>query len=191
MGIIRQYHSTMHGNYWAAILKYGLVCGVVISFMVLFRKWIYFPLSTPNDYIQDFSLLVCLFVAVLVYKRSLPQKQITLKEAYIVAFGCGIVAAVVYGMFLLLYSKYIDADMPFRYFAIQRAVEQNKMQPDSVLREFTSSRYIALMGIIFMAILSVIEALVVSAILRNEKAPVLTKKIKKQAKEAAKQEKQQ
>lgn len=194
MGLIRQYRSTMHGSYWTAIIKYGALCGVFLSFVVLFRFWIYLPLSTPNDYVQDFSLLVCLFVAVWVYKRSLEDKKITLKEAYIVALGCGIVAAVVYGMFLLLYSRYIDVDMPQRYFDIQRAVEQNAQHPDSTLREFTSSRYLAAMGMIFISILSVIEALVVAVIMKNEKATVVTKEMKKQdklAKKEAKQEKQQ
>lgn len=179
----------MHGNYWRAMFRYGLVCGVVVSFVVLLRYWLILPLDKPTDYVQEAALLVCLFVAVWVYKKNLEDKKITLKEAYIVALGCGVVAAIVYGMFLLLYSRYIDSAMSERYYVIQRALAQNKNMADAYLREYTSPPYLAFVGLLFMSMVTVIEALVVSVIMRSERAIVYTKEMKKQDKEAKKKEK--
>jgi signal transduction histidine kinase len=166
----------MHGNYWRALLKYGLWTGLLLSFVVLFRYWLILPLSQPVSYAENIAMLAFMFLFVWLYRKGLEKQKISFKEGYIVAFGLGIVASIIYGMFLFVYSYRIDPAMQERCFEVQRNLPNNINLSDGQVRFMTKPSYIAFAGILLSSVLSIIWAMVVAIILRNEKAEVVQSK---------------
>lgn len=178
MGLLNRYKSTMHGNYWIAIFKYGLLIGIGLSLVVLFRYWFKIPLSEPVSYAEDIAMLVFIFIAVFLYKRGLEERKITLKESYIVGLGSGIIASIIYGMFLFIYSQYIDVDIQQRCFEIQRAVEANAQLNDGQLKIMTTPSAIAFSAIMLSSVLSILWSLIIAILLRNEQGVLVIKEMK-------------
>lgn len=183
MGVINRYKSTMHGNYWRGIFLYGFLMGIGLSFVVLVRYWLMYPISQPVSYTENIAMLIFMFLAVFFYKRGLEEKKITLKESYILGFGYGIVASIIYGMFLFVYAQYIDVDIQQRCFELQKAVKTNANLNDEQLMSMVSPSSIAFSGIMLSSMMSVLWALIVSIFLRNEQGVLVTKEIKNLEKE--------
>lgn len=100
MGIFHRYNSTIHGNYRRAYLRGGLLTGLLLAAYVLVRLLMGTPMESPASLIVDAILLVLLFLLTAHYRNSLPEKQITLKEAMLFGIGTAAVAGVVYGLAL-------------------------------------------------------------------------------------------
>ncbi|MDR1726281.1 MAG: DUF4199 domain-containing protein [Bacteroidales bacterium] len=177
MKIIKRYKSELHGNCWRALLKYGFYSGLILSFVVIFRKWLVYPLSQPVTYVEEITLLILMFIFVWFYRRKLPEKKMAFKEGYIVAFGTGVVASIIYGIFIMLYAWKIDPEIVNRSFDLQRSLETNRTLTDEQIRYIVKPQYIAFSAIVFSTVLSILWALVVSIIMRTEKATVRTKQI--------------
>lgn len=183
----------MHGNYFKGLLLYGFFMGIALSLVVLFRSWLTMPLSQPVSYAENIALLVFMFIAVYLYKNNLEEKKITFKESYIVAFGSAVVASIIYGFFLYLYAKYIDLSFQERCFSLQRAIEANSQFTDSQIRQMSQPSYIAFSAIMLSSVMSILWAMVVGILLRNEKGTVVTKVkelIDEEKKEKRRKEKQ-
>lgn len=176
MGLLNRYDSKMHGNYWNAIFKYGFLVGLGLVLVVLFRHWLSMPLSQPVTYAENIALLVFMFIVVFLYRKSLQEKKITFKEAYIVGFGVGIVSSIMYGMFLYVFSLYIDTEFQQRCFEIQREIKSNAHLNDEQISAMSSSSAIAFSGILLSSIMSILWAMIVGILLRNEQAPLKIKK---------------
>jgi hypothetical protein len=183
MGLLNRYKSTMHGNYWKGICKYGLLIGIGLSLVVLVRYWLMYPISQPVSYTENFAMLIFMFLAVFFYKRGLEERKITLKESYILGLGSGIVASIIYGMFLFVYAQYIDVDIQKRCFELQRAVKTNVNLNDEQLMSMVTPSSIAFSGIMLSSVISILWALVVSIFLRNEQGVLITKEMKNLEKE--------
>ena len=178
MGVFNRYKSTMHGNYWVAIFKYGLLMGIGLLLVVMFRYWFKIPLSEPVSYAENFAMLIFMFIAVFVYKRGLEERKITFKESYIVGLGSGVIASIIYGMFLFVYSQYIDIDIQQRCFEIQRAVKTNVNLSDAQLMSMVKPSSIALSGIMLSSVLSILWSLIIAILLRNEQGVLVIKEMK-------------
>ncbi|MDR0790590.1 MAG: DUF4199 domain-containing protein [Bacteroidales bacterium] len=173
MALVKRYNSQMHGNYWRALLQYGFYGGLLLSFVVLLRYWLILPLSQPVTYVENIILLLLMIIFLWRYRSKLPQEKITFKEGYIVTVGLGVVASIVYGMFIYLYAWKIDPAISDRCFAIQRAIEANNMFSDDQVRVMTTKQSLALSAIMLSSILSVLWAMITALFLRTEKAEVM------------------
>jgi hypothetical protein len=178
MGLLNRYKSTMHGNYKIAVFKYGLLIGIGLSLVILFRYWFKMPISEPVSYYEDISMLVFLFIAVFLYKRGLKERKITLKESYILGLGSGIIASIIYGIFLFVYSQYIDIDIQQRCFEIQRAVKTNINLNDEELMLMVKPSSIAFSAILLSSVLTILWALIIAILLRNEQGILIGKEMK-------------
>ncbi|MFA5541924.1 MAG: DUF4199 domain-containing protein [Bacteroidales bacterium] len=178
MALIRRYESQIYGNYKSAILKYGLYSGIGLSFVVLFRYWIIMPLSQPVSYAENIALLVFMFASVFIYKKKLPQGKLMFKEGFVLGLGLGVVASIIYGIFLYVYSFGIDPEFQNRCFDIQRALPNNQHLADDAIRQMTRHSSIAFSGILLSSIMSILWAMIVSILLRNERAVVKNSKLK-------------
>lgn len=178
MRVLNRYKSTMHGNYWNAIFKYGLLMGIGLLLVVLCRYWFKIPLSEPVSYTENIAMLIFMFIAVFSYKRGLKDKRITFKESFILGLGSGIIASIIYGIFLFVYSQNIDIDIQQRCFEIQRAVKTNVNLSDEELMSMVKPSSIALYGIMLSSVLSILLALIVAILLRNEQGILIEKEMK-------------
>ena len=114
MKFIRRYQSEIYGNYRKAYLLDGVLTGLLIGGAVSFCKLIYYPIYAPENYVTDVVLLVCTLLFAYMYRSKLPDRKVTFKELILFGLGLGVVAAIVYGLFLMFYGGVIDKEFAGR-----------------------------------------------------------------------------
>jgi len=185
MKFIRRYQSDIYGRYRVAYLRDGVLSGLFISAVVLFCKLIYYPIYSPENYITDIALLVATLFFCHRYREGLPEKKVFFKELMLFGLGLGVVAALFYGLFLLLYGGVIDtwfADRCLEHFinGEQRGsgTDEEKAATIAVMRTYKLHTW-AFIGAFRTAVMSIMTAFVAALIFRTEKNVVRPKEDKK------------
>ena len=108
--LIGRYKSTIYGNYRVTGLFYGLIAGVILSLYVLLL-WVFgSPMRAAETYATDILLTICVFYMCYRYRERLPEKRVFFKELMLLGLWIGVVAAIVYGLWLWLYGSVIDTE---------------------------------------------------------------------------------
>ena len=164
-----------------AYLRDGVLSGLLISGVVLFCKLIYYPIYAPQNYVTDVTLLVATLFFAWRYREGLPEKKVFFKELMLFGLGLGVVAAIVYGLFLLLYGGVIDKEFPARcleHFILgeQRGTgtDEEKAATIEVMKTYKLHTW-AFIGTFRTAVMSIMTAFVAALVLRTEKNIVRTK----------------
>ncbi len=181
MKFLRRYQSDIYGNYRVAYLRDGLFSGLIISAVVFFCKLIYYPIYAPENYVTDLTLLVATLFFTWRYREQLPEKKVFFKELMLFGLGLGIVAAVVYGLFLLLYGGVIDRDFPSRcleHFILGEqqgsGTDEEKAATIEVMKSYKLHTW-AFIGAFRTAVMSIMTAFIAALVFRTEKKIVKTK----------------
>jgi len=178
---IRQYQSDIYGNYRIAYLRDGALTGVVIAVAVLFCKLIYYPIHSPENYVTEAVLLVATLFFAYRYRERLPEKKVFFKELMLYGLGLGVVAAAVYGLFLLFYGGVVDKEFPTR--CLQHfingemngsAPEEQKMATIEVMKAYKLRTW-AFIGFFRTAVMSIMSAFIAALVFRTEKNVVKKK----------------
>lgn len=171
MAIFHRYSSTIHGNYRRAYLRCGLVVGLLLAAYVLVRLLMGNPAESPLSYVSDAILLVCIFLFAAYYRKSLPDKQVTLKELMLFGSGTAVVSAVLYG--LMLWGIGLA-------FPQQTVLFTNSMTPNEVTLQDPQLHYWAALWAIVAAIETLLlggfGAFLAAIFFRNEKGEIWRKK---------------
>ncbi|MCH3923948.1 MAG: DUF4199 domain-containing protein [Bacteroidales bacterium] len=175
MKLLRQYSSTMHGNYKKASLGYGIVMGIVMSLILLVRYLIYMPAKAPITTIDEIALLVLMAIATIIYKNGLKDKRITFKEAYMIAFLSAIVCVIIYGIFMYIYTVGIDKDFQNHCIETLRKNPKYIKYTPSQMKEMVKVSNIVMQSIVSNLVMSVLWAMVVGVIFRNEKSEIINR----------------
>ncbi len=184
MGLLRRYQSTVYGNYKKAWLLYGLYTGLILCFSTMLRYWLTYPMESPSSWIDNVVLFLSMVLFTLVYRKKLADKKIFFKEVYILNIGIGIIAAMVYGIFLLFYGYRMDPEFVQRYYEAQEIIyRQNWAESSELLaekltqlKEMATTKYLSMMGFILTAVTSLILAFIVALFFRTQKNIVREKK---------------
>lgn len=188
MRFIRRYQSDIYGRYRTAYLRDGLFAGLFLAFVVLFMKLIYYPIHVPHSLYTDLSLLAATLFFTYRYRKHLPEEKVFFKELMLYGLGLGIVAAIVYGLFLMLYAQVIDTSFPER--CMKQFVEgemqgngtpEEKAQTIAVMKTYKIHTW-ALIGTFLTAVMSIMTAFVSALVFRTEKnivRPASDRKTKK------------
>ena len=128
MGLIKRYESEIYGDYKKGWLLYGLYTGLIMSFSVLFRYWLTYPMDTPSTWTDNIILFLCMFVFTYLYRKKLYCGNVFFKEIYILNLGVGVVAGAIYGLFIWYYGTCVDTDLVQRYIDAQEHVYINNWQ---------------------------------------------------------------
>ena len=175
MGILRRYQSAIYGTYRVAALRDGLYTGLLLSAAVLFCKLIYYPIYAPESYVTDIALLVGTLFFSYRYREHLPGKKVFFKELMLYGLWLGVVAAVVYGFFLLLYGGVIDREFPSRcleHFILGEqqgnSTDERKAETIAVMRGYKVYTW-ALIGAFRTAVMSIMSAFIAALLFRTEK----------------------
>ena len=181
MKFIRQYQSEIYGNYRIVGLRNGAIAGAFISFAVLFCKLIYYPIYAPENYVTDIALLVSTLFFARRYRGSLPDGRVTFKELMLYVLWLGVIAAMIYGLFLLLYGSVIDKEFATRCLEHFIAGEQRGAGTDEekaativVMRTYRLHTW-AFIGAFRTAVMSIMTAFVAALVFRTEKNKVKIK----------------
>ncbi len=175
MKFIRRYQSEIYGRYRVAYLRDGFFTGVFLCFVVLFMKLIYYPIEVPHTLYTDLALLGATLFFAYRYRVHLPERKVFFKELMLYGLGLGIVAAIVYGLFLLLYGGVIDTGFPGR--CMERFIDgemhgngtpEEKEQTIAVMRNYTIVTW-AMIGAFLTAVMSIMTAFIAALILRTER----------------------
>lgn len=183
MGIIRRYQSVIYGNYRKAGLLYGLAAGALISGIVLFCLIIYYPINTPENYITDITLFVATLFFTYRYRNTLPEKKVYFKELMLFGLWVGVVAAIVYGIFLLFYGGVVDTEFANRcldHFVHGEmngsASDEEKQATIAVMKTYKLHTW-AFIGAFRTAVMSIITAFTSALIFRTEQNKIKNKEI--------------
>lgn len=173
MRLTKIYQSKMYGNYWSGIVIFGLLIGFGLIIEVLLRSLFKTPISQPVSLIEIITQLVFMFIGVYVFKINLEEKKITFKKSYMLGLGSGIVGSIIYGMFLYVYALYLDKDFIQRCYEIQRNIKSNSTLTDQQVMDMATPSLIAFSGILLSSVVSILLALIVAILLRNEKGQLI------------------
>ena len=180
MRFIRRYQSEIYGSYRKAYLRDGALTGLVIAGVVFFCKLIYYPIYAPENYVTDITLLVCTLFFAYRYRRSLPDGKVTFKELILYGLGLGIIAAAVYGLFLLFYGSVVDegfCDRCMNHFINGEmngsGTDEEKAATVEVMRTYKLRTW-AFIGFFRTSVMSIMSAFVAALLFRTEKGKVKT-----------------
>ncbi len=182
MRFIRRYQSDIYGKYRIAALRDGTLAGLAIGAAVLFCKLIYYPIYAPENYVTDIVLLVATLFFAYRYRQKLPEGRVFFKELMLYGLLLGIVASVVYGLFLLFYGGVVDKGFAARCLEHFIAGEQRGAGTDeekaatiAVMRTYRLHTW-AFIGAFRTAVMSIMTAFVSALIFRTEKNIIKEKK---------------
>lgn len=167
--IIRQYRSEIHGDYRSAYLMWGALTGLLLSLYLLLRHWVGAPCRTPSDLGKDALLLLAMGLSMYFYRRSLPDKMVTMKELLLLGLGTGFVAAVVYGLFVWLYCGVMYPDMTEVYAERFKTVDS---APEGYVAALNPGMWALMFGFVNSFLTSIIVAFFGALVLKTEKAEV-------------------
>lgn len=173
--ILRRYKSVMHGNYFKMSLLYGIVMGVAMILILLLRYLCGSKPSSPISLWDNISMLVLMAICVLHYRSILEDKKMTFKEGWLVGFYSGCIAAILFGMFMYLYSNGIDKEMTLRCANILRQIPEYASYTNDQIAQMSKPSTIALYSIIYNIVMAILWAFLVGIILKNENAKQLIK----------------
>lgn len=184
MGVLRRYQSEIYGAYRKAYLKYGLITGACFCLYIVVCLLAGSPLSAPETYGIDAILIIGILLFSYLYRRNIPGGQIYLKELMLLGIGIGVVGAVVYGLFLMVYGAAIDTEFPARcmeaYIAnVQNSQndEQMKFQTIETMRHYTIYHW-GLIAMFRLSVFSILAAFISALVFRSGPSPVRPKKEK-------------
>ena len=175
MRLVRRYQSDIYGDYRKFGLRYGLFSGLIMAAIVCILFFLDYPLQAPVNYATDITLFVCALFFAYRYRTTLPDNKVFFKELMLLGLTLGVVAAIVYALFLLLYGKVIDTDFLTR--CIDRLVdnEQNGtasqeqiQQTVSVMRGYTLVT-LALIAAFRTSVMAIMTAFCGALLFRTEK----------------------
>lgn len=170
MKFFHRYKSTIHGNYRRAYLRCGLLTGLMLVLYLLVRWLMRNPAESPVSYLSDGILLVAVFLFIMLYRNTLPERKATMKELMLFGMGTAIVACLLYGIYIWVAG-----------FAIPGQIElftNTLTKPESFAQypAYYWSALWAFVSAVIMAVLGSFGAFISALILKNEKPEVKTKK---------------
>ena len=164
-----------------ACLRDGIFAGALISAVVLLCKLLYYPIYAPENYVTDLTLLAATFFFAYHYRKTLPEGKVFFKELMLYGLGLGVVAAIVYGLFLLLYGGVIDKEFAAR--CLEHFIhgeqqgsgtDEEKAATIAVMQTYKLHTW-AFIGAFRTAVMSIMTAFVAALVLRTEKNVVRPK----------------
>ncbi len=175
MNFLRRYKSEIYGNYRVAYLRDGLIAGAVMFLVIVFCKLIYYPIYAPESYVTDITLLVVTLFFAYRYRKKLPEGKVSFKELMLFGLGLGVVAAIVYGLSLMLYGSLIDRDFSSRcleHFVLGEmrgsGTAEEKEATVAVMRSYKLHTW-AFIGTFRTAVMSIMSAFIAALIFRTER----------------------
>lgn len=177
--ILRRYQSAIYGNYRKAYLRYGFLTGVVLALSMLFYRLVSpsNPPVSPNNYFIDAILAVAIFGGTFIYRKSLPDQKVMLKELLLLGTGMGMTASAVYGILLWpicgsLFPDMVDTFIANRLDLIKAQGESPETLEAIVqTRAYTAGDW-AFIGAFRTFVFSIILTFFSSIIFRTEKSPL-------------------
>ncbi|MBR1626509.1 MAG: DUF4199 domain-containing protein [Bacteroidales bacterium] len=173
--LVGKYQSTIHGNYSRMSLRYGILIGIIMIVVLMIRYLSAYKPSSPMTLWDNITLLITMAICVYHYRSSLENKKITFKEGWLVGFYSGCVAAILFGVFLYLYSNSIDTEMSLRCANVLRRIQDYASYTEEQFAEMTKPSVLAVQSMIYNAIMAVLWAFLVAIILKNEDAKQIIK----------------
>lgn len=170
-GLLRRYKSPIYGNYRKRALLYGsLTGGVMFVFVVAY--WLFgTPMATPENYVTDLVMAVCIFVASYHYRKYETEGKIFFKELMLVGLTTGLIASIIYGLLLMVYAVGIDVDFCSR--CIQERVNlmpqetEAEIEAVNMTMRYTNGDW-AFIGFFRSAVMMIIIVFFAAIIFRTE-----------------------
>lgn len=173
--LLRQYKSTIYGNYRKAYTLYGLVAGIVMAVVTGIAYIIHKPINSPESYVTDITLFICMIIGSYLYRSQLPNQMVSFKELMQLNLGLAVVASLIYGITLVLYGNIIDDCFFARCTEIFTHNIELSDQPQEIkdnaifAYQHYSAWHWASIGAFRSAVMGIIEAFLAALILRTEK----------------------
>ncbi|MCQ2262452.1 MAG: DUF4199 domain-containing protein [Bacteroidales bacterium] len=179
--VLRQYKSTIYGNYRKAYLKCGILTGLASALLMLFL-WM---IRVDDSRFEPCGWEIELMFAVVIgfecyrYRKSLPGEKVTLKELMLFGLGSGVVGAVIYGVLLVLLCATALPGLKEAFvegrIAVMPSIDEGfeAKQAIETVRGYTAADW-GFIGGFRAAVMSVLIAFLAAIVLRTEKSEVVS-----------------
>lgn len=171
MKVFHRYKSEIHGPYRRAYLRCGPLTGLLMAAYVLVRLLMGSPMESPASLVVDAILLVLLFLLTAYYRNSLPDKKITLKEAFLFGLGLALCAGLVYALALWA----IGTASPEQTALFSTTMTGHEVLPQDPQIHYWAAWWAILAGV-ETALLGAFSAFLAAVFFRNEKSQIISHK---------------
>ncbi|MDY5968602.1 MAG: DUF4199 domain-containing protein [Bacteroidales bacterium] len=157
----------------------GVWTGLVLALYLVARWLLNKPVDAPQGFGSDIAVLAAMLFFSVRYRRTLPEKKVTLKELMQHNIWTGFVAALLFGISLWLYGTSVDGDLLNRCVARMIEFEQqdgnDRAETIATLEAYTLFT-ISWIGAFRTFVMSILWAFIAALLFQTEKAPVKEKK---------------
>lgn len=174
--VLRQYESTMYGNYRVAYCVYGAVMGALMALYVQVRHWMGVGVAAPSDLGKDVVMVVCIIAAGWLYRRGLKEKKVSFKELMLLGLGMGVIGGLIYGLYVWLYCGVMYKDV----LDVWASAFEGEDSAERHMALHNAWNWALVYGFVQSAVTSIIVAFFGALIWRTEKSPVKERKSKKE-----------
>ncbi len=105
-------------NFAAISLLYGVISAVLMALLTLAFYYVSGSGSTPVIIWNYLILAFAMFFGIKAYQKKINKDIITFKEAYVSGVFIGITTAVIFAVFMIFYTKYIDIEFIKNFISI-------------------------------------------------------------------------
>ena len=153
------------------VLTYGFLGGSGLVMIVLLRFAMVFPIYIPVSVLDAIALLMLMFTFTYLYRKDSANRKLTFKDAYLLNMGLGLIAAVIYAVFMLFYASYIDTSFSSRFLDYQKF----RIDTIELVREFngfnssSTPKMLAFVTFIEVSMLCLLFSFVVSIVMHTNK----------------------
>ena len=176
MEIVKRHRRIVNRFYRKKLLKYGLLTGLALIGIVILRYAMILPILYPVSIFNNILLLGLMFTFTYLYRKDNFGRSTAFKEIFLLNFGLGIIAAILYAAFLWLYASFIDVEFSCRFYDYQIEIYQKlgfsanelALKVESLDKECLPKN-LAFRAFAEVSIVSILFALIVGIIMRIRK----------------------
>ena len=167
-------------SYLFSSIRFGLIASILMIILTMSFYWISGAGSRPVIVWNHFILLIVMYSGVKVYKNTLKDGVISFKQCYFSGLIIGVTTAFIFGIFMIIYTKYIDKDLitffiknnedKFRHY-----IKGEELQHQiNILVEYSTPFWMGVKAFAEVALLSLFMPLLMGIFFKKDKIEEIT-----------------
>lgn len=157
------------------IFRNGLWASILMSVLILLFHLVGIQISRPVHPVAYFILLAFMFITSYQYKMKGLRGWISFKQAYLSGLLTGLFSAVLFGLFMWAFVRWIDPAVSNKYYLLRENAIKLHLSGDRLAAELEAWKiyvkpvFIGLRAILELALVSLFIPLLFSIVLKKEK----------------------
>ena len=156
-------------------IRSGFIASILMIILTMSFYWILGAGSRPVIVWNHIVLLIIMYSGVKTYKKTKKDEVISFKQCYTSGLIIGLSAAFIFGVFMMIYTKYIDKDL-IQFFIRNNEIKfKNFIKGDelqhqiTILVEYSTPFWMGVKAFAEVALLSLFMPLLMGMFLKKDK----------------------